>query len=127
LFLLNANFYPKLLTYQGGNQLAKQHAGKVDVNTVYHWGFTDDYSWYFGTVTLPKAFADSVVNNGKKVWVLSDSSQVKEITRAGYVVGQQYGVTDYHITRLKLKFINPDKRAQTTSQLVLSEVYKKEE
>jgi len=126
-FLLNTNFYPKLLTYQGGNEMARLYANKVDVHNVYYWDFTDEYSWYFHTNTLTKRFDSSVLSNKEKIWMLADSSMVKDIRAGGYVIGQQYAVQDYRITRLKMKFINPATRDSATSQLVLSEVYKKDE
>ena len=126
-FLLNTNFYPKLLTYQGGNEMARQYADKVDVNNVYYWDFTDEYAWYFHTNTLPKRFDSSVLSSNKKIWMLADSSMIKDIKAAGYVVGQQYAVPDYRITRLKMNFINPATRNSATSQLVLSEVFRNED
>ena len=124
--LLNGNFYPKLLSYQGGNQLAFENGGRVNPDEVYFWEFTKDYSWYFYTASLPKKFDAAVLNTKDKVWILSDSSEIKNIKASGLEIGQQYSATSYHVTRLTGTFLNPATREQATSQLVLSQVFRKQ-
>ena len=125
--LLNGNFYPKLLSYQGGNQLAFANRGRVNPDDVYFWQFTKDYSWYYYTQSLPKKFDTAVLKTKQKVWILSDSSEVKDIKAVGLEIGRQYSATSFHVTTLNGKFLNPATREQATSSLVLSEVYRKEE
>ena len=67
-FLLNSNFYPQLLTYQGGNELAFAAKEKLTPDDVYFWKETYSSSFNFYTKTLRKLFEDSVLNPGKKNW-----------------------------------------------------------
>ena len=121
-FLLNGNFYPQLLTYQGGNQLAFSTKGKVDPASVYFWkGFySSSYSFY--TATLRKQFEDSVLRPGKKTWLLFDIRNEEEIKQSGYQLEQRFSVLDYEITKLDIKFMNPAKRQKECTEMVLAEI-----
>lgn len=121
-FLLNKNFYPQLLSYQAGNELAFNTKNIVDPADVYFWKdhYSSSYSFY--TATLRKPFTDSTFQNGKKIWLLADSRSLQEIKEAGYILGKSILAKDYEITRLKLKFINPATRDKQLLQMVLVQV-----
>jgi len=122
-FLLNTNFYPQLLKYQGGNELAKKIKGNVDPVNVYFW--TDNYSssFNFYTATERKQFDDSVFLKGKKpIWLLFDKSDSVDIHNAGYKLGLIYSVPDFGITKLSLKFINPVTRKNELQEMMLGEI-----
>jgi hypothetical protein len=121
-FLLNSNFYPKLLTYQGGNELAFVSKGKVNPADVYFWGNFQSSSFSFYTASLRQQFADSVLQPGKKVWLIYDSRDEEQIKQAGYLLSPKYSVFDYEITKLDIKFINPAKRESQCSKMVLAEI-----
>jgi 4-amino-4-deoxy-L-arabinose transferase-like glycosyltransferase len=121
-FLLNSNFYPKLLTYQGGNQLASLIKGKVNPADVYYWKDMQSSSFGFYTASLRQPFADSVLQPGKKAWLLYDSKNEEEIKQAGYQPVQRFSTLDYEITKLDLKFVNPEKRVAQCTKMVLAEI-----
>ena len=121
-FLLNSNFYPQLLTYQGGNELVFATKGKINPDDVYFWKATYSSSFNFYTATLRKPFADSVLSPGKKIWLLYMLDNEEEIKNAGYKLKPQYSATDYEITRLGIKFINPAKREKECTKMILAEI-----
>ena len=121
-FLLNSNFYMKLLTYQGGNQLAFATKEKVNPKDVYFWKETQSSSFSFYTASLRQQFADSVLLPGKKVWLLFDIDSEEEIKQAGYKFGQRFSVLDFEITKLDIKFVNPEKREKQCTRMVLAEI-----
>ena len=127
-FLLNTNFYPQLLTYQGGNELALATKGKVNPDDVYFWSTTQSSSYTFYTSTLRKQFTDSVLRPGlpaglaRKIWLLFDIKNEEEIKQAGYNFGQRFSVLDYEITKLDIKFVNPEKREKQCTRMVLAEI-----
>lgn len=123
-FLLNTNFYPKLLTYQGGNELARITKGKVDTGSVYCWKETYSSSYQFYTSSLRKEFSDTVLQGSKHIWLLYDIKSEEEIKNSGYKLGQRFETQDYEITKLDLKFINPAKRESQCTKLVLAEILK---
>jgi 4-amino-4-deoxy-L-arabinose transferase-like glycosyltransferase len=122
-FLLNANFYSRLLKYQAGNELAKKIKGNVDPVNVYFWKDNYSSSFNFYTATERKQFDDSVFIKGKKpIWLLFDSRNMNEIKQAGYKIGAVYSAPDYEITKLNLKFINPATRKKFLTELVIGEI-----
>ena len=126
-FLLNINFYPQLLKYQGGNELAKKIKGNVDPANIYFWKDNYSSSFNFYTASERNQFDDSVFIKGKKpIWLLFDKHNLPEIKQAGYKIGQTYSVPDFEITRLNIKFINPATRKNELTEMVLGEIINKE-
>lgn len=123
-FLLNTNFYPQLLTYQGGNQIAFKTKGKVNAANVYFWEGHYSPSYLFYTASLEKPFADSIMRPGKEVWILADESKIPDIQQRGYEILQSYSTIDYGITKLKLSFVNPATREKKCTHMVLLKVRK---
>ena len=126
-YLLNTNFYPQLLKYQGGNELAKKVKGNVDPVNIYFWKDNYSSSFNFYTATERNQFDDSLYVKGKKpLWLLYDARNTDEIQQAGYKIGLTYSVADYEITKLDLKFLNPATRNRELKQLMVSEITGKE-
>jgi len=120
-YLLNANFYPQLLTYQVGNELAFDTKGKVDAKNVYFWPgiYSSSYNYY--TSELRKEYTDSVKNN-RPLWIFIDENHLPELKAKGFNVLESYEHVDYEITRLSLKFINPARRKEVTGKGLLVRV-----
>ncbi|HYV53386.1 MAG TPA: glycosyltransferase family 39 protein [Chitinophagaceae bacterium] len=126
-FLLNTNFYPQLLKYQGGNELAKKIKGNVDPVNVYFWKNNYSSSFNFYTATERKQFDDSFFLKGKKpIWLLFDKNDLPDIRQSGYKIGLIYSVPDFGITKLNLKFVNPVTRKNELHEMVLGEITGKE-
>jgi hypothetical protein len=123
---LNVNFYPQLLKYQAGNELAKKIKGNVDPANVYFWKDNYSSSFNFYTATERKQFDDSLLVLGKKpIWLLFDARNLQEIKKAGYEIGLTYRAVDYGVSRLDLKFLNPGTREKELSELVIGELSRK--
>jgi hypothetical protein len=121
-FLLNTNFYPQLLKYQGGNELAKVVNAKIGGQNVYSYGGGGQSSSFnFYTRTSNQLFDDSLLNKGRKIWVVTDKPGLEELKKT-HSIGQVYRHSDYEVTRLKLKFINPATRKETLNEMVVAEV-----
>ena len=125
-FLLNANFYPQLLKYQAGNELAKKIKGNVDPANVYFWKDNYSSSFNFYTATERKQFDDSLLIRGKKpIWLLFDVRNLQDIKKAGYEIGLTYTAVDYGVSQLNVKFLNPGTREKELSELVIGEISRK--
>jgi 4-amino-4-deoxy-L-arabinose transferase-like glycosyltransferase len=120
-FLLNTNFYPQLLKYQGGNMLANKTRGKVDPTAVYFWKNTFSSSFNFYTEAPYRLFADSVLQAGKKIWLAYDMRDEEEIKKT-YTLGRRFEALDYEITKLDIKFLTPEERESQCSKMVLAEL-----
>lgn len=122
-FLLNGNFYHRLLSYQGGNQMAKKIKGNVDPANVYFWKDNYSSSFNFYTATERKQFDDSIFIKGKKpIWLLFDVRNRDEIRQAGYTIGTAYSVRDFEITKLNMKFVNPATRNKELTEIFVAEI-----
>ncbi len=121
-FLLNVNFYPKLLRWQGGNELARMTAGKADPRTIYFWTNNYSSSFNFYTATLRQPFNDTVLRGGKKIWLLYDIKNEPEIRAAGYRLVPEFETPDFEITKLDLPFLDPSRRSGRCSKMVLAEI-----
>ncbi len=121
-YLLNANFYPQLLRYQGGNQLAFATQGKVAAARVWSWPTVNSPSYNFYTSTLRKEFSDSVLNGPAPVWIMADSSALEAIKQKGLQVLEIIAHPDYEITTMQLPFINPATRKGELGKLMLVRV-----
>jgi 4-amino-4-deoxy-L-arabinose transferase-like glycosyltransferase len=121
-YLLNSNFYPQLLTYQAGNELALATREKVDPKTVYFWPLLYNPSFQFYSKELKKDFTDSVLQEDHPVWILTDRNSLHQLKEKNLPVFQQFSHRDYNIGTMKLPFINPATRESTLDTLFLTRV-----
>ena len=124
-FLLNTNFYPQLLTYQGGKPLADITRGIADPKDVYFWKNTFSSTYSFYSSSNRQVYDDSLKQAGKNFWLIYERSQQSEIDSLGLALGKTFSVQDYEITRLKKSFIDPATRKETLDEMVMAEVFGK--
>lgn len=118
-FLLNTNFYPQLLRYQGGNELAFSTQQNVAPKNVYAWQvYIPSYNFY--TATLVPEFTDAALQQPSPVWVLTNAEGLNSLQQKGYSILQTIEKPDYEVTMLQLPFINPATRRNELGKLVLA-------
>jgi 4-amino-4-deoxy-L-arabinose transferase-like glycosyltransferase len=122
-YLLNTNFYPRLLQYQGGNEMAALVNNRLGGRNIFFQEGERSWSLNFYTKTLHQDFHDSVLK-GAKPWVVTNSERIAELSKS-YKLGKQYRHIDYEITRLQAKFINPSTRRKTSRDMIIAEVLRK--
>lgn len=121
-FLMNTNFYPLLLAYQGGKPLADKTKGIANPKDVYFWKNTFSSTYSFYSASNRQVYPDSLKNADQKFWLIYERSQQVEIDSLGLVLGKTFSVPDYEITRLKKSFIDPSTRAQSLDSMIMAEV-----
>lgn len=121
-FLLNSNFYPQLLKYQAGESLATITKGKVNPADVYVLPNSYSASYVFYSSSQFKRFDDSLLQSGKKVWLLTEPGPLEKLKEEGYETGQVYSATHFRITKLSLKFVNPATRDKECSSMMIVEI-----
>lgn len=121
-FLLNANFYPQLLTYQAGNELAQKTKDSVDTKNVYFWPgiYSSTYNYY--TAELRKEYADSLLQTPGPIWIMVNGGKLPELAAHGLKAQEIIGQRDYEITMLDLKFVNPARRNEVIGRYYLVKV-----
>jgi hypothetical protein len=77
-FLANTNFYPQLLTYQGGKPLADITRGVVDPKNVYFWKNTFSSTYNFYSASNRQVYDDSLKHTEKNCWLIYEKSQQVE-------------------------------------------------
>ena len=121
-FILNTNFYPQLLKYQGGNELAFATKNKINPRQVYFWEENYSSSYNFYTSSLRKPYTDSVRLNNRSAWLLFDVRDEENIKSSGITLGERFSTLDYEITKLDIKFVDPKRRESQCTQLVLARI-----
>jgi 4-amino-4-deoxy-L-arabinose transferase-like glycosyltransferase len=121
-FLLNINFYPRLLKYQGGNELAFVTRGKADASDIYFEENSYSPSFNFYHSFLRRPLEDSTWQPGKKVWVFVEGKYMEEFSKKGYRLGRQFEVPRFRVTQLNKKFLDPSTRDEQLSKLFLVEI-----
>jgi 4-amino-4-deoxy-L-arabinose transferase-like glycosyltransferase len=120
--LLNSSFYPKLLKYQGGQELARLIKNKIEPGRIYFWPKNYSSSFCFSQGTLRQEFVDSVLNKTKPAWLVFDKNYEPEIEKSGYVITERTEVKDFEITKLDRKFLEPSTRNTQCSKLVIGRI-----
>lgn len=122
-FCLNSHFYQNLLQYQAGNiaaEVLKSEIGENEVlDNIYFIDGDQRRSWAFEFYlkklipTISLSEIDEKLDKGETVWVFSNyDSFSKETTPENIhsLVRQKLAISQYRMTKLKMKFINPNTR-----------------
>jgi 4-amino-4-deoxy-L-arabinose transferase-like glycosyltransferase len=118
---LNSNFYPKLLEYQGGQELAEKTKNKVLPGNVFFWKDNFSSSYCFATKTLRKELTGRAdIKNDTASYLIYDIAFEKAITDSGWVLGEKTVVKDFEITKLDKEFADPETRDAHCSSLVMA-------
>lgn len=119
-FVLNAHFYPELLKYQGGSNMAEVvKENNISVDNIYK--FTERHTWALDfynkrpvqITTLEK------LKGMKGSWVYVDNKELDTLRSEGFDWDQQFMVNQFRITRLQAKFLNPVTRGKILNQMHL--------
>lgn len=128
-FSLNLNFYPQLMTYQAGNEIAihtvvEKQIPVEEIGTFQLRDFSYSFDIYAGKVIeeCPESIINERLENHKNVYLLTESEGIETLKTQGYALEIIDQRRDYHITRLKAKFMNPATREQMLTQMYLIKV-----
>jgi 4-amino-4-deoxy-L-arabinose transferase-like glycosyltransferase len=120
-FLLNSNFYPQLLTYQAGNELAQKVKETTGTENLFQQPDLRSFSFDFYTKSLTRTLPPNWVEQGNKAWVLADREGYAALKRQ-YRTGTIIRHRDFSVTQLIGTFINPATRRETLEELMLVEL-----
>lgn len=118
--LMNAHFYPKLLDYQGGSNMAEKIQEKnIPVDHIYK--VSERYSWSLDFYNKKPVQIVSITEIAQKkdVWVYVTDEELKQLKNKGIVWDDQITVDQFRITRLQIKFLNPDTRKEKLNKMHL--------
>jgi hypothetical protein len=125
-FCLNTQFYPKLLQYQAGNN-AGLLIKKEQINPKDVFMLTEDKtSWSLDFYTeriTPRISITEISKNIKKgQWLFVYEDQIKTLKENNIKWSKEYKIDHYRITRLNLKFLNPESRKNILEKAFLLQI-----
>lgn len=121
-YLLNGNFYPQLLKWQAGKELATAVKGKIDPKNIYFWENTYSSSFNFYTQQLRQSFDSGSVFLNDTTWIVYDRSLDTVIRQKGYIIDSVISVPDFEITKLTIKFLNSATRLSQCTEMRIGKV-----
>lgn len=130
-FTLNAWFYPQVLTYQVGEEMAeKVKQLEIPKEEVYLYNyFSFSLTYYLEDSRLPLAndeLIEEQLNKGKEVFLITSDPYLQDIM-SDFDSAILYQMGRHSATRLSLRFLEPDTRAATLDQVYLIKILKKKE
>jgi len=109
--LMNAHFYPKLLEYQGGSTMAeKVKAENIPVDDIYK--ISERHTWaldFYNQIPVNIVSA-SELEKMNDVWVYATDKELEQLQKKEITWDNQITVDQFRITRLQIKFLNPNTR-----------------
>ncbi|MEO5562132.1 MAG: glycosyltransferase family 39 protein, partial [Chitinophagaceae bacterium] len=127
---MNYNFFPNLLKYQGGNELAFQMKRDnvvvddkdimlLDVNA----HSFDFYRGYNHEIVETNTLGQRLPELSNKYFLLT-SKMTREAWADSFTIKPVVSHVDYNVTTLKLKFLNPKTRMSKCDTLILAQILK---
>lgn len=124
-YLQNFNFYPQLLRYQAGNNLAAAaRTQALDLSQIgYLEGFTraNSFDFYTGRLT-PAVSLDALKVSPAPALIYTSDAGREAIVAAGLRVEELASNPEFRVTRLNVRFLDPRRRAETLSRHYLLRV-----
>lgn len=120
--LLSGNFYPAIMNYQGGTQLAK--VAKEQQIPLDEVRFYQAHSFTFDFYTKHLTAIDSTLpaSVDKERWYFTSTPGLESIRASGLKVGEVIERDHFRVTRLSLKFLKPETRPQTFEKYYLVKI-----
>ncbi|MBC2839978.1 glycosyltransferase family 39 protein [Robiginitalea sp. SC105] len=118
--VLNSHFYPELLRYQAGSELARTYLREVP-GTPPIYKFTGEHTWALDFYTrqplrlAPAVSPDSLAGR----WVYVDDRQREALAEAGFRWERELSADQFRISRLQAKFLNPETRTDVLNKRYL--------
>lgn len=118
--IMNLHFYPQLLEYQGGSTMAKEvRKANIPVDKIYK--ISDRHTWALDFYNRKPVQITSLggLQEKEDIWVFANEKELQQLKDAGVDWDEQLTVDQFRITRLQIKFLEPNTRYKKLNQLHL--------
>ncbi|UJH66844.1 glycosyltransferase family 39 protein [Allomuricauda sp. SCSIO 65647] len=122
--VLNMHFYPQLLKYQAGSTMA-QKVKEFDVPVDNIYKISERHTWaldFYNKNPVNITTMGGLVQK-KDVWVYANEKELQSLREANFDWDKQIAVDDFRITRLQLKFLEPNTRLKTLKKMYLVHIH----
>jgi len=118
--LMNAHFYPKLLEYQGGSTMAQQvKENNIPVDQIYKINERHTWALDFYNQDPVNIVSAADLKSMNDVWVYATDKELQQLQKNGIAWDDQITVDQFRITRLQIKFLNPNTRQEKLNKIHL--------
>lgn len=130
-FMLNYNFFPQLLKYQGGNEMVNTMKEKniliptEDIILLEPNAHSFDFYTAHNHVLLPPEDFDKNYPVLKDKYFFLSRADKNALQQQGYKVEPVISQADYNVAKVGLKFLNPAGREKRLDTLMLARIYRK--
>ncbi|MGB5273228.1 MAG: glycosyltransferase family 39 protein [Flavobacteriaceae bacterium] len=118
--VLNAHFYPALLKYQAGSEMAMRIAKEeIPVDKIYK--LSERYTWSMDFYNQRPVIISSIeeIKDLNDIWVYLTDDELNELRDLGFDWDRQFTEEDFRITRLQAKFLDPSTRIRVLNKMHL--------
>ncbi|TYP97324.1 4-amino-4-deoxy-L-arabinose transferase-like glycosyltransferase [Tenacibaculum adriaticum] len=125
--VLNSYFYPKLLQYQGGMNIAKIIKEKnINIDDIYI--YENNYSWsldFYTKKNIPWISTDEIKDIKDEIWLFTKKkNDIENLKKQEFIITEKIEAENFRVTRLNLKFLNPKTRSSKTGKVYLVKIKK---
>ena len=109
--VMNLHFYPSLLKYQGGSEMAKRIAEEqIPVDAIFK--YSDNHSWAldFYTQRPVPLLPEGAEVQQENFWLYVTGKEKVNLLAKGWRWTEEIAVEQFRITRLQPRFLNPHSR-----------------
>jgi hypothetical protein len=118
--VLNLHFYPSLLNYQGGSNMAQiVKERNIPVDKIYKISPMHTWSLDFYNRKPVKITTLEGIRGKKDIWVYATEQDFDKLKGMDFDWDRQYVVEQFRITRLQAKFMDPKKRNGVVDHMYL--------
>lgn len=122
--VLNTHFYPSLLEYQAGSTMAKTvKENQVPVDNIYKLSSHHTWAIDFYNQEPVKIVSFDAIKNKRDFWIYANDIQLRELQKMGFDWDRQFTESQFRITRLQKKFLDPSTRKKVLNKMHLIHVY----
>ena len=126
MFLMYTNFYPKLLTYQSGNSIAKiAKENGIPAKQIYaykHFTYSLDFYLQQTTQQLTPEQVKAKNDSLQKFYLVVYGKEFQEIKDMHLNTSKKFSTPDFHVSRLDIEFLNPATRKQSVDSAYLVQI-----
>ncbi|MDC6367465.1 MULTISPECIES: ArnT family glycosyltransferase [Flavobacteriaceae] len=118
--VLNTHFYPKLLEYQAGSTMAEKVAEQnIPVDKIYKLSERHTWALDFYNQDPVNIVSMSELMDKNDIWIYATDKELDKLLNEGLHWHEHITVDQFRITRLQLKFLNPQTRQRKLNRMHL--------
>ncbi|MEY8021207.1 ArnT family glycosyltransferase [Muriicola sp. SD30] len=118
--VLNLHFYPELLKYQGGSNMAEIVEEKdIPVDRIHKISTRHTWALDFYNQNPVNISSIEQINQLQDIWIYANEEELTRLDEEGIYWDMEFEVDQFRITRLQGKFLNPETRPGILNKMYL--------